>query len=134
MKIDYTHYEQDKQISKNMSAKEMAREMVGDGQTPNMWFVTIGPYYHVRHDFDNSEFELLDGYTDSDSETFGPFLSYEAARTCYDLQDLDYQMGVGQVFIEDRECGQVTEKFLEKRVVVDYSYVEHDDSKLFYKQ
>ena len=136
MKIDYTHYEQDKQITKNMTQeqiKKMAREMVGDGQLPNMWFVTYGPYImsSVNGDVD---YEQIEGYDDDkDIYTFGPFSSYEAARTCYDLQDLDYETGVGQVFIEDRLCGTVTEKYLEKVVRIDYSYREHDDSKLFYK-
>jgi len=114
--------------------KDMAREIVGDGQSPNKWFVTIGPYYRVRQSDDESDFEILEGYSELDTESFGPFLSYEAALTCYDLQDLDYQTGIGQVFIEDRLCGTVTEKFIEKRMIVDYSYEENDDSKLFYKQ
>jgi hypothetical protein len=111
--------------------KQLAKEIVGDGQTPNLWFVTFSPYYHTREN-GNSEFELLEGYTDADSETFGPFASYEYAKEVYDNQELDHYSGVGSVCIEDRMWGTVTEKFLEKRIVVDYSYQEFDDSKRFY--
>jgi hypothetical protein len=35
--------------------------------------------------------------------------------------------------IEDRQCGVVREKWLTKRMVVEYEEEELDDSKLFYK-
>ena len=114
------------------SAKELAKELVGDGKTPNVWFVTYGAYIMVREDFDCSDNELLEGYSEKDSETFGPFYSYQEACDKYDDIDLDPHDGIGQVFIEDRLIGTVKEKYLEKVIKVDYSYNEHDDSK-FYK-
>jgi hypothetical protein len=139
MQIDYTHYEQDKQTSKDMNtnnkATAMAKEMVGDGQTPNLWFVTSGPYVAV-HDGDfGYDFELIEGYdSDKDTYTDGPFTSYEAALTCYNNIDLSFDYGVGQVFIEDRECGTVTEKWLVKRVRTEYVEDEYDNSKRFYEK
>jgi len=115
------------------SAKELARELVGDGKTPNVWFVTYGAYIMVREDFDCSDYELLEGYSEKDSETFGPFYSYQEACDKYDDIDLDPHDGIGQVFIEDRLIGTVKEKCLEKVIKVDYSYNEHDDSKLYKK-
>jgi DNA-directed RNA polymerase subunit H (RpoH/RPB5) len=117
------------------SAKELAKELVGDGKTPNIWFVTIGAYIMVaRENFDCNDYELLDGYSDGDTQTFGPFYSYAAACDKYDLIDLDPHDGIGQVFIEDRLNGTVKEKYAEKVIRIDYSFNEHDDSKSFYKK
>jgi hypothetical protein len=116
-----------------IDAKDLAREIVGDGKLNNIWFVTSGPYMLERTDHYESDFVLMDGYTDSDSECFGPFFSYEDACAKYDDIELDHYDGIGQVFIEDRLIGVVKEKFIEKIMVVDYSYNEHDDSG-FYKR
>ena len=114
--------------------KQLAREMVGDGQSPNLWFVTYGPYIAV-HDGDMSyDFELIEGYdAEKDTYTFGPFASYEDALKEYDEIELSFDYGVGQAFIEDRECGTVTEKWLYKKVKVVYEQHEYDNSKRFYK-
>lgn len=115
--------------------KAMAREIVGDAQTPNMWFVTYGPYVAV-HDGDMSyDFELIEGYDENkDTFTDGPFTSYEAALTAYNKIELSFDYGVGQAFIEDRECGTVTEKWLYKRVRTEYVEDEYDNSKRFYEK
>jgi hypothetical protein len=115
-----------------IDAKDLAREIVGDGKNNNIWFVTSGPYMLERTDHYESDYVLMDGYNESDSECFGPFFSYESACEQYDKIDLDHYDGIGQVFIEDRLIGVVKEKFIEKIMVVDYSYNEHDDSG-FYK-
>ena len=138
MQIDYTHYEQDKQTSQDMNANEkaktMAREMVGDGQTPNLWFVTYGPYVAIP-DEDGYDFELIEGYdSEDDGYTSGPFTSYEDALRAYNKIELSFDYGVGQAFIEDRECGIVTEKWLYKRVRTEYLEDEYDNSKRFYKK
>jgi hypothetical protein len=62
----------------------LAKELVGDGKTPNIWFVTSSAYIMVREDYDCSDYELLEGYSEKDSETFGPFYSYEKACDKYD--------------------------------------------------
>ena len=114
--------------------KELAKELVGDGKTPNLWFVTSGPYIMVRDEDGISEYKLLDNTEAEDSETFGPYFSYEAACEQYDALDLDPHDGIGQVFIEDRLIGTVKEKYAEKVIKIDFSFNEHDDSKLFYKK
>lgn len=119
--------------------KEMARNMVGDGGTPNKWFVTVGPYIAVELDSsmrgEGHEFVLIEGYDkDKDVYTYGPFDTYQEAVDCYDDNSLDDSYGIGQAFIEDRQCGMVKEKWLTKRMVVEYEENEIDDSKLFYKQ
>ena len=113
--------------------KEMAREMVGDGGTPNKWFVTYGPHVMVYKDGEG-DFELMEGYNENeDVFTYGPFDTYEEAVECYNEQELYAGIGIGQVMIEDRQCGVVREKWLTKRMVVEYEEEEQDDSKLFYK-
>ena len=139
MKMDYTHYDEDKQASQNMNAndkaKEMAREMVGDGQTPNLWFVTYGPYIAVHDGYNSYDFQLIEGRDENaDTYTQGPFVSYEDALKCYDEIELSFDYGVGQAFIEDRECGTVTEKWLYKRVRTEYVQDEYNNSKRFYKK
>lgn len=131
--MDYEHYNEDKSMTQKDKAKKMAREMVGDGQSPNLWFVTYGPYIAVP-DEDGYDFELIDGYnSEADSYTSGPFTSYEEALQAYDEIELSFDYGVGQAFIEDRECGVVTEKWLYKRVRTEYVQDEYDNSKRFYK-
>jgi hypothetical protein len=109
--------------------KKLASEIVGDGQTPNQWFVTTSPYIKTMDGDD----ELLEDGVESDAYTYGPFESYEEAVDCYDEQSLDPRYGVGSVMIEDRHCGTVTEKWLTKKVKVIYEEDSHDDSRLFYK-
>jgi hypothetical protein len=115
--------------------KELARNMVGDGGTPNKWFVTYGPYVKVPNEDCGYHDELIDGYNDTeDVFTYGPFDTYEEAVECYEDQELYEAIGVGSVMIEDRQCGVVREKWLRKTMVVEYEEEEIDDSKIFYKQ
>ena len=46
--------------------KKLASEIIGDGQTPNMWFVTSGPYVMVKNDEGDYDYELIEGYSDKD--------------------------------------------------------------------
>jgi hypothetical protein len=116
--------------------KKLASEMIGDDGTPNMWFVTAGPYIAVEEDAsihgEGMSYELIDGYEkNSDTCTYGPFNTYEDAVECYDEQELCVDNGVGQVMIEDRQCGVVKEKWLVKKTVVQYVEDEYDDSHLY---
>jgi hypothetical protein len=112
--------------------KEMAKRVVGDGGTPNKWFVTTGPYYRSNVSNPDWEFELMDGYSEKDVYTYGPFDTYEDAVDCYEAETLYADSGVCQAFIEDRKCGTVREKWLTKKVVVEYEEDEVDHSKIFY--
>jgi len=109
--------------------KELAREIIGDGKDPNKFFVTVSPYFTVENE-DDFESELLDGYTDKDTET-RLFDTFEQANEYYDSIDLDPYAGVATVMIEDRKTGTIKQKELTKVVKVDYSYCEIDDSKIF---
>ncbi|NBQ48942.1 MAG: hypothetical protein EBU33_10905 [Sphingobacteriia bacterium] len=110
--------------------KKLASEIIGDGQTPNQWFVTLSPYIRVENEDDCA---LIEGYNEKDAYTHGPFDNYEDAVDCLDDQELDIKYGVGSVSIEDRQCGTVYEKWLTKKVKVVYEEDSHDDSRLFYK-
>ena len=109
--------------------KELAREIIGDGKDPNKFFVTVSPYFTVENE-DDFESELLDGYTDKDTET-RLFDTFEQANEYYDSIDLDPYEGVATVMIEDRKTGTIKQKELTKVVRVDYSYCEINDSKIF---
>ena len=109
--------------------KELAREIIGDGKDPNKFFVTVSPYFTVENE-DDFESELLDGYTDKDTET-RLFDTFEQANEYYDSIDLDPYAGVATVMIEDRKTGTIKQKELTKVVRVDYSYREINDSKIF---
>jgi hypothetical protein len=114
-------------------AKDLASEIIGDGKSPNVWFVTQSPYYMKYKDGYGESF-LLDGFDVAEySVMFGPFFSYKAACAQYDEIELEAYDGVGTVTIEDRVIGVVKEKFLEERITVDYSYNEIDDSKFYNK-
>ena len=114
----------------NAQAKAMAREMVGDGQTPNKFFVTTSPYCNVTYDFGDTQSELLDGFDHNSSET-KVFDTLEEAENYYEDIELDIYRGIGSVMIEDRKTGVIKEKYLEKIVTVEYMLRETDDTKLF---
>ena len=112
-------------------AKDLASEIIGDGKSPNVWFVTQSPYFMKYKDGYGESF-LLDGFDASEySVMFGPFFSYKDACAQYDEIELEAYDGVGTVTIEDRKIGVVKEKFLEERITVDYSYNEIDESKFY---
>jgi len=114
-------------------AKDLAMNIIGDGKSPNVWFVTQSPYYMKYKDGYGESF-LLDGFDVAEySVMFGPFFSYKDACAQYDEIELEAYDGVGTVTIEDRVIGVVKEKFLEERITVDYSYNEVDDSKFYNK-
>lgn len=113
--------------------KTLASQLVGDGQSPNMWFVTYGPYIAVYNEHEECEFELIEGYDrEKDTCTLGPFDTYEEALEEYDEIELDESYGVGQAFIEDRQNGIVNEKWLTKQVKTVYVQSDYDQSKRFY--
>jgi hypothetical protein len=115
----------------NQEAKALATEIVGDGKTPNMFFVTSSPYYNEVDEFGDRESQLLDGFDNNSSSETRVFDTYEEAEAYYNDVDLDIYDGVGSVMIEDRLTGTITEKSLEKIIKVDYILTEHSDAKLF---
>lgn len=114
----------------NQEVKDLAREIIGDGQMPNKFFVTYGPYYHEVDEYGDYDSHILDGYQDSDTET-RVFDTLEEAEAYYNDIDPDIYDGIGQVTIEDRLTGTIKEKALKKIVRVEYILTEVDDTKLF---
>lgn len=110
----------------------LATEIIGDGQSPNKWFVTQTPFIRYRDKDDTMDCKLLPGYNETDVYT-EVFDSYEEACDAYDDVELDPDLGVGSVVIEDREIGTVKERFLTEKIVIDYFEDEHDDSRLYKK-
>jgi hypothetical protein len=108
--------------------KALASEIIGDGQLPNKFFVTEGPYVMVRVDEYESDFAKIEGFEDTQSTTYGPFDSYEDALEQYNECELDEGCGIGQVFIEDRLSGQMREKYLEKEEKVITRYTRNEYS------
>lgn len=111
--------------------KKLASEIIGDGQLPNKFFVTESPNILITNEFGDKDYEILPGYEEEPSYTFGPFNTLEEALAAYDDADLDIYEGIGSVVIEDRLTGQIKEKTIEKIIRTDYSYVEFDDTKRF---
>ena len=129
-KVEVDHLAEYKNATAKL-AKDLATDIIGDGKSPNVWFVTQSPYYMKYKDGYGESF-LLDGFDASDySVMFGPFFTYKDACAQYDEIELEAYDGVGTVMIEDRKIGTVKEKFLEERITVDYSYNEIDDSKFY---
>lgn len=116
-------------------AKALASQVIGDGGSPNMFFVSTYPNVYVVNEDNEGEFEtvdwLVEEYKDEYAITYGPFHSYSEAQKAYDELELDIHTGVCTVVMEDRRTGTIKEKFLRKVVTVDYHFDEHDDSKLF---
>lgn len=115
----------------NQEAKALATEIVGDGKTPNKFFVTSSPYYYEVDEYGDQESQLLDGFDNDSSSETQAFDTYEEAEAYYDDIELDIYDGVGSVMIEDRLTGTITEKSLEKIIRVEYVMTESDMSKQF---
>jgi hypothetical protein len=129
-KVEVDHLAEYKTTTAKL-AKDLAMNIIGDGKSPNVWFVTQSPYFMKYKDGYGESF-LLDGFDVAEySVMFGPFFSYKDACAQYDEIELEAYDGVGTVTIEDRVIGVVKEKFLEERITVDYSYNEVDDSKFY---
>ena len=120
-KVEVDHLAEYKTTTAKL-AKDLAMNIIGDGKSPNVWFVTQSPYFMKYKDGYGESF-LLDGFDASEySVMFGPFFSYKDACAQYNEIDLEPYDGVGTVTIEDRTIGVVKEKFLEERITVDYAY------------
>ena len=131
-KVEVDHLAEYKTTTAKL-AKDLAMNIIGDGKSPNVWFVTQSPYFMKYKDGYGESF-LLDGFDAGEySVMFGPFFSYKDACAQYDEIELEAYDGVGTVTIEDRVIGVVKEKFLEERITVDYSYNEIDESKFYNK-
>jgi hypothetical protein len=114
----------------NSAVKLLASEIIGDGQSPNIWFVTKSSNVISE---DNGFDECLPNFENEKSTTYGPFYSYADACKKYESIDLSVKYGIGQVCIEDREIGVVKEKVFEKAIRIEYVEREIDDSDYYSK-
>ena len=114
----------------NAEKKALASEIIGDGQMPNKFFVTTGPWVTVVDEYGDRDSELLDGYTGYDSVT-EVFETYEAANEYFQRIELDVYDGTAQVLLEDRLTGTIKEVSLEKIIKIDYVQTGYSDAKQF---
>lgn len=89
--------------------QKLATEIIGDGQQPNKFFVSINSYFANG---ENEGFDLLEGFGEKDSLIY-VFDTLEEAQAYYDDNELSPEYGIGTVTIEDRLVGTVKEKQLE---------------------
>jgi len=114
-----------------LNVTRLAMNIIGDGKSPNVWFVTQSSYF-MRYKDGYGESILLEGCDESESSPmFGPFFSYSDACAKYDEIELDPQNGIGTVTIEDRVMGVVREKYSSETITVTYDYDEIDDSNFY---
>ena len=114
----------------NQEKKLLASEIIGDGQLPNKFFVTTGPWVTIVDEYGDRESELLDGYTYNDTVT-EVFDTYEDADKYFSSIELDIYDGTAQILLEDRLIGTIKEVSLEKIVKVDYVQTGYSDAKQF---
>ena len=110
--------------------KLLATQIVGDGQTPNRFFVTTSPYVTVADEFGDQDLEILQGFSDIDIWT-EVFDTYEEANKYFGNIELDIYDGITQIMLEDRKTGVIKEVSLQKVVKIDYVQTGHSDAKLF---
>lgn len=98
---------------KEVSAKEMARNMVGDGKRPNKYFVTIayGYYFPIGEDDD-----MIQAANSLESSTFF-FNNKQEAEEFFDSIPMPTNRKeitgktISQIMIEDRLTGVVKDRF-----------------------
>jgi hypothetical protein len=110
--------------------RELASEIIGDGQLPNKFFVTTGPWVTVVDEYGERESEMLDGFSDIDTWT-EVFDTYEEANKHFQNIELDIYDGTAQVLLEDRLTGVIKQVSLEKVMRVDYVQTGHSEAKYF---
>lgn len=115
--------------------KALASQVIGDGGSPNMFFVSTYPHVYVVDEFGDGEFQKVDWleeeYRKDYIHTYGPFHSYSEAQKVYDELELDLYTGICGVCMEDRLTGNIKEKFLRKVVKVDYHFDETVNAEYF---
>ena len=110
--------------------RKLASEIIGDGQLPNKFFVTTGPYVTIVDEFGDQDSEMLQGFSDTDVWT-DVFDTYEEANKHFENIELDIYDGITQIMLEDRLTGVIKEVSLEKVMKVDYVQTGHSQAKLF---
>lgn len=109
-----------------MTAQKMARIMVGDGKSPNKYFVTHSPFFMPK-DSEMGRLEVIPGYEDFEEGSTVAFDDKEKALEYYRDVELKFANGIGHVMLEDRMVGVLCERFLNETV----TYVEEEVSDMF---
>lgn len=109
--------------------RDMMISYIGDGQSPNMFFVTVSPYVRYKDGDWGYNYKLADGATDEDFTYYGPFMDYATARKEFD--EVDLYGTEASVTLEDRLTGTIAERYLEEVVTIEYSESCDDDAKRF---
>jgi hypothetical protein len=110
--------------------RELASEIIGDGQLPNKFFVTTGAWVTVVDEYGERNSQMIEGFSDVDTWT-EVFDSYEEANKYFENLELDIHDGTGHILLEDRLTGTIKEVLLEKVVKVDYVQSAYSDAKRF---
>ena len=110
--------------------RELASEIIGDGQLPNKFFVTTAPWVTIVDEFGDQDSEMLEGFSDMDVWT-EIFDTYEDANKYFSSIELDIYDGTAQILLEDRLTGVIKEVSLEKVMKVDYVQTGHSEAKYF---
>lgn len=97
------------------SVEDEARDMIGDGKTPNKYFVTISDDYVLRNPKTHDPISASELWKiDSKGKTIKSFDNYEEARQFADSFSVGKEsydgIKVNSVFVEDRLSGQVYNK------------------------
>jgi hypothetical protein len=112
-------------------SEKLAREIVGDGKTPNKFFVSVSnQILAVVDPGEGNEYISKEGPDVECKRAMSPvvFDSFEKAKELADEVELDASGDVTSVMIEDRLTGVVYERTLEKHVKVVYDEYVEDNS------
>lgn len=109
--------------------RDMVRTYVGDGGTPNMFFITLSPHVRIYNQFGDWDYELADGANHDDFTHYGPYMDYATARKAFD--EVELYGTETSVMLEDRKTGTIVERSLEKVIVTEYHETCYDDAKRY---
>lgn len=113
----------------NEQAAKNAREMVGDGKTPNMFWVTVSNDYMI----DTEEgIDYASSHGDESykaAKTIGEYTDIKDALNAADEVILNENDGPRYLMIEDRQYGTVYERYLHKQIKTIWEEEVNDDTR-----
>jgi hypothetical protein len=121
---------------------EKAVKLVGDGNEPNLFFVTVNNDYvfldedrnttdHYFNDPDNAKKAPIKIEDHIEMEVFGPFETLKEAMDKSKEIDLNEEIGPRSVIVEDRKSGTIYERYLEAKRKIVWQEEIQDDIKRF---
>lgn len=109
----------------NLDLKRDAREQVGDGKEPNRFFVTLcneGQFECGDDDLDFGSNGNTIAITTKVYETLEEAMAYVNDISL--VEDEKEESSVRYVMVEDRLTGTVFERFVQKKMVPNYTVIE----------